>query len=40
MRKKKVLDDLKEMSRYWKFREKALISLCEEITLEEAKDLS
>jgi hypothetical protein len=39
-RSKQLLDDLKEMRRYWELKRKHLIALCGELALEETMDLS
>jgi hypothetical protein len=40
IRRKQLLDDLRETRGYWKLKEQALdCSLCEEFTLEEAVDV-
>jgi hypothetical protein len=39
-RSKQLLDDIKEKRRYWKLKEEALMAPYEELTLEEATDLS
>jgi hypothetical protein len=39
-RRRQLLDDLREMSGYRKLKEKALVSLCTELALEEGMDLS
>jgi len=39
-RRKRLLDDLKEMGGYWKLEEGVLIAICEEFALEEVVDLS
>jgi hypothetical protein len=39
-RRKKLLEDLKEKKRYWKYKEEALIALCGELALEGPIDVS
>jgi ABC-type Mn2+/Zn2+ transport system ATPase subunit len=38
--RKQVIDDLKEMIKYWKLKQKAIDSISDKSPLEEARDLS
>jgi hypothetical protein len=40
IRNKQLLDDRKEMRGYWRLKEEAIITLCGELTSEEAMNLS
>jgi hypothetical protein len=40
IQRKQVIDDLKEMIKYWKLKEEAIDPISEIFSLEEAKDLS